>query len=93
MFRDQPGLVADVLTDVLGVPIPEHTKAQVTSSDLTDVAPTEYRADAVVTLADDTGPVLAVVVEAQLRIDARNARHGPSTSRPSTPASTARSSC
>jgi hypothetical protein len=31
MFRDQPELVADVLTNVLGVPIPDYTKAQVTA--------------------------------------------------------------
>ena len=77
MFRDQPALAADVLTDVLGIEIPDYIKAQVTSGDLTDVAPTEYRADAVVTLSDDNGLVLAVVVEAQLRIDPRKRQTWP----------------
>jgi hypothetical protein len=77
MFRDQPAFVADVLEDVLGIPIPGHTNARVTSSDLTDVAPTEYRADTVITLSDDTGLVLAVVVEAQRRIDPRKRQTWP----------------
>jgi hypothetical protein len=77
MFRDQPGFVADVLRDVLGITIPDFTQAQLTSSDLTDVAPTEYRADAVITLANDTGLVLAVVIEAQLRIDPRKRQTWP----------------
>jgi hypothetical protein len=77
MFRDQPALAVDVLSDVLGIELPGYSKAQVTSGDLTDVAPTEYRADAVVTLSDDSGLVLAVVVEAQLRIDPRKRQTWP----------------
>jgi hypothetical protein len=77
MFRDQPAFVADVLGDVLGITIPDYTEALVPSSDLTEVAPTEYRADAVVTLSDDSGLVLAVIVEAQLRIDARESQTWP----------------
>lgn len=77
MFRDQPALAADVLGDVLGIEVPDYIKAQVTSGDLSDVAPTEYRADAVVTLSDDNGLVLAVVVEAQLRIDPRKRQTWP----------------
>jgi hypothetical protein len=71
MFRERPELVASVLSDVLGVKVPTYTTAQLSSSDLTDVTPTEYRADAVITLSDDSGPTLAVVVEAQLGIDHR----------------------
>ena len=71
MFREQPKLVANVLRDILSVKVPAYTTAQLSSGDLTDVTPTEYRADAVITLSDDTGPILAVVVEAQLGIDPR----------------------
>jgi len=44
---------------------------------LTDLTPTEYRADAVVTLTAGDSPVLAVVVEAQLRADAHKRRTWP----------------
>jgi hypothetical protein len=71
MFRDRPSLVADVLAGPLGVSVPAFAQAQVTSADLTDTAPTEYRADAVITLTNGNGdaPALAVVVEVQLRSD------------------------
>ena len=49
--------------------MPAYANASVGSSDLTDLAPTEYRADAVVVLTDDDKPVSAVVVEVQLRRD------------------------
>jgi hypothetical protein len=71
MFRERPELVATVLNDVLGVKVPTYTSAQLSSSDLTDVTPTEYRADSVITFSDESGPTLAVVVEAQLGIDYR----------------------
>jgi hypothetical protein len=47
------------------------------AGELTDVAPTEYRADAVVTLNVADSPVFAVVVEVQLRVDARKRRTWP----------------
>src|SRR5262249_55000544 len=46
-------------------------EACLSSGELTDVAPTEYRADAVVTLNVKNSPVLAIVVEVQLGIDPR----------------------
>jgi hypothetical protein len=84
MFRDRPTLAADVLAGPLGVAVPAFTQAQASSGDLTDAVPTEYRADVVITLsangADDNAggdPVLAVVVEAQLRVDPRKRRSWP----------------
>jgi hypothetical protein len=80
MFRDRPTLAADVLAGQLGVAVPAFTQAQASSGDLTDAAPTEYRADVVITLtANGAGddPVLAVVVEAQLRVDPRKRRSWP----------------
>jgi hypothetical protein len=56
MFRDRPALVAELLTGVLGIPVPAFQAARLSSSDLTDVAPTEYRADAVITLTTDDDP-------------------------------------
>jgi hypothetical protein len=71
MFRDQPALAAELLAGPLGVEVPPFDRAIVTSGDLTDVTPTEYRADVAVTLNKDDTVVFAVVVEAQLRTDPR----------------------
>jgi hypothetical protein len=69
LFRQRPALAADLLCGQLGVPMPRYANASVGSCDLTDLAPTEYRADAVVVLNSDDAPVGAVVVEVQLRRD------------------------
>jgi hypothetical protein len=71
MFRDRPALAADLLRGALGIAVPEFRDARLSAGDLTDVAPTEYRADAVVTFGLGNDPVFAVVVEVQLSIDAR----------------------
>jgi hypothetical protein len=77
MFRDRPAFAAEVLAGPLGIPVPHYEQARLSSTDLTEVIPTEYRADLVVTLTRDDAPVLAVVVEAQLRVDARKRRAWP----------------
>ncbi|SJZ71667.1 hypothetical protein SAMN02745673_01182 [Marinactinospora thermotolerans DSM 45154] len=64
MFRNAPSLAPALLNEALGMRIPDHSESRVEPGDLTDCEPTEYRADAVVTLRSD-GPVLAVVVEIQ----------------------------
>lgn len=69
LFRQRPALAAELLRSQLGVPMPPYATATVGSSDLTDLSPTEYRADAVVVLTGDDAPVGAVVVEVQLRRD------------------------
>jgi hypothetical protein len=77
MFRGRPALAAEILGGPLRVALPEFAEARLSSADLTDVAPTEYRADAVVTLHAGASPVMAVVVEVQLRIDPRKRRSWP----------------
>jgi hypothetical protein len=77
MFRDRPALAADLLAGPLGIEVPEFDKARLSTGELTDVAPTEYRADAVVTLNAANRAVFAVVVEVQLRIDRRKRRTWP----------------
>jgi hypothetical protein len=77
MFRDRPTLAAELLRGPLHVTVPDFDEARLSASELTDVAPTEYRADAVVTLADEGSTVLAIVIEVQLRIDARKRRSWP----------------
>ncbi|WP_433201144.1 hypothetical protein ACQP00_30030 [Dactylosporangium sp. CS-047395] len=71
MFRGRPQLAADLLTDSLHMMVPPFEEAQLSPADLTAVAPTEYRADAVVTLDARSGTALAVVIEVQLKVDAR----------------------
>gem|GEM_PF-6760576 len=68
LFRNRPELAPELLRDVLDVPLPAYAEAKIESADLTQVTPTEYRADLVVLLVDGK-PVLGIVVEAQLRKD------------------------
>lgn len=69
IFRVRPGLVVTLLGGPLGQVVPRFEQARVEAGELTDVAPTEYRADAVVTLSVGEEPVLGVVIEVQLRRD------------------------
>jgi hypothetical protein len=68
LFRNRPSLAPEVMRDLLGVQIPEYTRAVVRPGELTQVVPTEYRADLVVLLKRKK-PVLAIVVEVQLDRD------------------------
>lgn len=77
LFRHRPSLAAELLSGSLGVKVPEFERARVDSGDLTDLSPTEYRADAVVTFTAGDVPVLTVVVEAQLSRDRRKRRTWP----------------
>ena len=70
LFRHQPELAAHILRP-LGIQVPHFQRARLSTTDLTDVAPTEYRADAVVTLDNPDSPALAIVIEVQLRVDPR----------------------
>jgi hypothetical protein len=70
LFRNQPELAAQLLRDALHLELPAYTEARLASSDLTEVVPTEFRADAVVLLVDGR-PVLGIIVEAQLSRDER----------------------
>lgn len=69
LFRNRPSLAAELLSDALGVELPAYQHARLDSNELTDLNPTEYRADAVVVLTRSDSPLLAVVVEAQLGRD------------------------
>jgi hypothetical protein len=70
LFRARPELVVELLSGALGYAVPEYAGVRLASNDLNDYEPTEYQADAVIILTDPDGnPVLAVIVEAQLRPD------------------------
>lgn len=51
LFRNRPALAVDLLVESLGIELPEYTEVRIESADLTDVVPTEYRADLVVAWA------------------------------------------
>jgi hypothetical protein len=68
LFRNRPALAAELLKDALGVALPEFSEARVESAELTEVVPTQYRADLVVLLRNEV-PVFAIVLEVQLQAD------------------------
>jgi len=70
LFRNRPELAPLLLDEALHVPLPHYTDLRIESAQLTDVVPTEYRADLVVLLIDDK-PVLGIIVEVQLQPDER----------------------
>jgi hypothetical protein len=51
LLRQQPTLAADLLREALDIRLPKYTAARIESADLTDIKPTEYRADLVVMAA------------------------------------------
>jgi len=69
MFRYRPVLAVELLDLVADMDMPAYQKVRLDSPDFTQATPTEYRADVVVTLTAADKPVLAIVVEAQLRRD------------------------
>ncbi len=70
LFRNRPQLAAVLLQEGLHFDLPGYTDARLESIDLTQVVPTEYRADLIVLLLHDV-PVLAIIVEVQLAADER----------------------
>jgi hypothetical protein len=69
VFRARPAFAAELLVEQWKLALPEHDQVRLVSGQITDLAPTEYQADAVVTFhaaGDPQRAVLAVVVEAQL---------------------------
>ena len=71
LFKNRPSLAAEILAEVLGVPLPAYTQARLAATDLTEIQPAEYRADAVVVLLDRDTPVRVIIVEVQLATDPR----------------------
>jgi hypothetical protein len=65
LFRNRPELAAELLREALRVELPAYTEVRIDSVDFSQLAPTEYHADLVVLLLDDT-PVLGIVIEVQL---------------------------
>ena len=66
LFRNRPALVPELIRDALHVSLPKYTTVRVESADLSDIKPTEYRADLVILLLLRDSPVLGIVLEMQL---------------------------
>lgn len=70
LIRERPEFAAELLREVLHVEVPAFTEARVAEAALSELVPTEYRADLVVLLVDDK-PVFGIVHEAQLKAHER----------------------
>jgi hypothetical protein len=69
LFRENGQLAAELLRTVAGISV-DHARVGVASIDLSQVVPTEYRADAVVILYDHNDRAVAgVIVEVQRSVD------------------------
>jgi len=71
LFKNRPSLAAEMLVEALDVSLPDYTEARITSADLTETQPAEYRADVVVLLFNGADLVRVVIVEVQLATNAR----------------------
>ncbi|WP_437326581.1 hypothetical protein [Sorangium sp. So ce381] len=71
LFKNRPTLAAEMLHDALGQPVPAFTEARVVSSDLTEILPSDRRADVILVLlvGEQQRPAMAIVVEVQLGVD------------------------
>jgi alkanesulfonate monooxygenase SsuD/methylene tetrahydromethanopterin reductase-like flavin-dependent oxidoreductase (luciferase family) len=67
MFHARPLLAARLL-EAPGMELPAHSAVVLADATFSQIAPAEYRADAVVVLGADR-PVLAIIVEVQLGVD------------------------
>jgi hypothetical protein len=66
LFRSEPSLAIELLSGSFRLEVPTHEVVELSSGELTEVVPAEFRADAVVLLRSRGEPVLGVVVEVQL---------------------------
>ena len=78
LIRLCPAFAGEMLTGVADLVVPEYESAEIGSADLSEVVPTERRADAVVTLTRGGRAVLGIVVEVQLGRDGDKAYSWPS---------------
>ncbi len=77
LFRRAPDLAPRLLREGLHVDVPPHRVVEVARSEFTQLAPTEYRADLVLTLRDEEKPVFGIVLEVQLQADPEKKRTWP----------------
>jgi hypothetical protein len=68
LFRLRPQLALDLLRDKVCGGLSRYTDVKIESADLSEIQPTEYRADLVLSISNGK-PVLCVILEVQLSID------------------------
>ncbi len=69
LFQNLPELAPLLLRMTKLLSLPPFTSVQIESIDFSEIVPTEYRVDAVAVLKEHDKPVLAVIIEVQLRKD------------------------
>jgi hypothetical protein len=70
LFRECPELAPYLLTHVLHIELPPYSEIRIEEASFTQLRPTEYRADLVLTLHSG-GAVMGIIIEVQLQIDPR----------------------
>jgi len=68
LFRNRPVLAPELIRDILRIELPAFQDVRLEDTSLTEIVPTEYRADLVLLLYQGV-PVFGIVVEAQLSRD------------------------
>ncbi|WP_067602553.1 hypothetical protein [Nocardiopsis listeri] len=80
LIRNDPGSVVELLEEISGEPLPEHTRVRCDSTEATSTAPTHLTSDSVVVCErppypyekrDAPVPVVGIIVELQNRPDRR----------------------
>lgn len=72
MIRHRASFGVELLTDIAGVPVPDHHTVTIDNADLSDAAPTQLLADAVLVLRDtENQPLAGIIIENQLANDHR----------------------
>jgi len=66
LVRKQPNFVKNLLTQCLGIGVPQSASARLSESTLSEPVPAEYHADGAVVLVADDAPTLGAIVETQL---------------------------
>lgn len=76
LFRRRPTLAPELLRDALHVPMPPDEHVEVGDSSLSELSPTERKADLVLLCSASAGapPQRVLIVEAQLRVDPEKRR-------------------
>jgi hypothetical protein len=69
LVRQHPDIAVDLVRGAAGIPLPEQVAASLAPTDMSAVVPVQYLADMVVLISDaaTSKPVLAVIIEPQLR--------------------------
>ncbi|MEU5883344.1 hypothetical protein [Spirillospora sp. NPDC047279] len=74
LIRDRPGFAAEILTDLLGVDLPDRSAIRLGDTELSDRTSKDLKPDAVVLTGPRQAPTHAIVVEIQQQTSERKRR-------------------